>query len=331
MTRGSQNLRGKQQAPSPRWAVTLQDMRRLVLLGLATAAAILVAGNRAPLAPMFITIVLEEISDLGQPPSSVETFTQTPDGNWRTIIKTSNGEDIWEYEPGDKFTAVIHTELTVVNAKAGLIRYTYQISNDANSVQQISHVRIGPGISGEATITKAPDSWYRFSDTGWVTVEESSMSTGIRPGTTAIAEIEGQLPGVVEVKLLGNIEYPGSVPDGLTETQYLELHQLFDRHQDIGVPALAPTIPSGSNLPEANRQRVLGIVYEHYAVELPKYRHPYRTEFQALFERSYIDKNFNHAVMQLKAIANKPVSDPWHQAISDALSTIADVLIAGST
>jgi hypothetical protein len=263
-------------------------------------------------------------------PLKLQTFTETPEGNWRTIIKTPNGEEPWEYEPGTKFTPTLRSELTLLDAGKGQVRYTYHIGNDANSQQQITHVNIGPNVPLGVAIHRAPLDWYTWSNPGWLTAEAPDESRGIRPGTSDTIEIEMQmLPSVAEVKLWGKAELANEVPDGLTARQYEELHLLFDRYQLLSLPAITPTVGYSSDLPQETIRALLPRAIAEFQVALLKDKYPYRRELTEIIERSLTTQDFRSEVMRFKGITQRSVADPWHQDISNALGIYADVILVG--
>lgn len=269
-----------------------------------------------------------------QAPPRIRTFIQTADGNWRTSVKGPDGKDVeWVYVPRTKFAATVSTKLTVIDAAAAKILYEYRIDNHATSAQQVAWLNIGPGVPAVAQVRRTPRGWEHDVQPGWAMLFGPGYPpSGIAPGSFDVVEIEARnLPGVLMLRAQGNVGVP-QIPGELTEQQAKDLDAL-SKNSAVDLPGIGPVIPAGIGEPELTRQVLLARVAMHYAEPLAKYRHPHATDLIAAMRRSAQKTGDLGAVIDdlraVRAIAVRPVSDPWHQDLSTALRVAFDLLIEG--
>jgi hypothetical protein len=275
-------------------------------------------------------------------PRSVETFAKTPEGDWKTVIKTADGREMeYLYVPPTKIAPSVRTRVSLVGSGGNLrVSYQYQIVNEPSAKQELARLFIG-SVQAVA-VSDVPSGWEQNlpQRPGNVSLRgplTGDVPAGVKPGDAVNGPtLDGQvLPGVVTIRAMGNTAGAVSVPPGLSTKQYEELSAI-SRDTTVNVPAVGPAIAAGLGEPELTFDVVLVRVGAHYTSEFEKHKHPFASEVGSLFagiakEGASPDQaGVKSGLMKLKALSVRPVTTAWHRELSDALGVCVEALMSGA-
>ncbi len=272
----------------------------------------------------------------------MQTFTKTPEGDWKTTIKTADGKETeYVYVPPTKVAPRVRTRVGLAGSGSDLrVQYQYEIANESTAQQELARLFIGS--VQRVAVLGLPAGWEESKPQrpGNVSLRGAltgAVPAGIKPGSlVAGPTLEGQvLPGVVTLRAMGNTAGAVTVPPGLSPKQYDELSAL-SRDTTVNISVIGPAIATGLGEPELTFDVVLVRVSAHYTSTFEKYQHPFAPEVAKLFagiarEGAKLDQpDVKASLGQLKALSTRPVSSEWHREMSEALGVCVDALMSGA-
>jgi hypothetical protein len=271
-----------------------------------------------------------------------KTFTQTPDGDWRTIVAGPDGtKREYVYVPGTKVRPRVETVLDLTTGPTGpVVSYRYTIWNEAGARQQLA--RFFLGAVQRVDVRSVPREWeYQGPQSPGAAIfvgrHEGDVPRGIPPGQA----LEGLvveapiLPGVVTARTMGNVPLTTPVPPGFSDAQADDLLRL-SRPGFVDVRVIGPAIPAGVSEPELGLDVLLARVSLHYSNEMRKAGHPDAQLVATLLSgiaktgATLADPDVRSALDRLRALRTDRLTDPWHRQLSSALGICVEALLSGS-
>lgn len=263
------------------------------------------------------------------------SFTQTPDGSWKTTLRSADGrESEFVFVPGTKLTPEFRNKVVLEDPRSSRFSYSWRMINHAVSVQQLAQVRVS--AIPQLTIRREPVGWHVFPHSGAFIMfgpvdDGKNYSSGIPPGSEDVVEFEAEnaLPGPQVAVVLGDVDPAPPMPEGLSPSQEADLSVL--RVQELRVRTIAPAIPAGRREPELDAKVLATRVALAYRSELVMAKHPQADDFGAEFERLLAGepRQWTSTLQRIRALTQRPVVDPWQKELSEALGLCIEALIRG--